>query len=545
MAPITQTKDAALSSTPRFDLDVGAWLRTTVFSSIWTILFAVILIIANILVIRGGFNAGPVSLSFNLAPNGVPTALGTFIQSITNGALLTTVIVGLWLVGAVAVVYSAGRHHWPGPTQWLKDSLYNGPYGALTTLFLSLVIVFVIRGLLSWGLFGAEFRTDPEQVALLRAVTPGAIWGAIGANKKLFAVGQYPSDAIWRVWVSLGIVLGLSTLSMLAWSLGSPLKKFRKALVWGWLASALVILFLLRGFSGQETGPMMEAPTIRWGGFLLTVVIAVVGIVVSFPIGILLALGRRSEVRGVPYMWLIGMGLLFIYWGLGGFPTESVTLNIPVLFRDPPIWTVTLATTTYAILQFIVVIGIFWAVGYYLGGNMIKTFSVVYIEAIRGVPFITILFMANILLPLFLPKDLDIDNLLRVIVGTIMFSAAYMAENVRGGLQAIPNGQYEAAMAVGLNGAQSTRLIILPQALRLVIPAIVGQCIGIFKDTSLVAIVGLFDLLRIAQVVVAQPDWLGLQQETYAFVAFVYWIFAFAMSRASQRLERNLGVGKY
>ena len=289
----------------------------------------------------------------------------------------------------------------------------------------------------------------------------------------------------------------------------------------------------------------MEAPTTRWGGFLLTVVIAVVGIVISFPIGILLALGRRSQVRGVPYMWLIGMGLLFIYWGLGGFPTEDVTLTIPVLFSDPPIWVITLSTTAFVVLQFIVVVGIFWAVGYFLQGNMIKTFSVVYIEAIRGVPFITILFMANILLPLFLPKDLDIDNLLRVIVGTIMFSAAYMAENVRGGLQAIPKGQYEAAMAVGLSTAKSTRLIILPQALRLVIPAIVGQCIGIFKDTSLVAIVGLFDLLRIAQVVVAQPDWLGLQQETYAFVAFVYWIFAFAMSRASQRLERNLGVGKY
>jgi general L-amino acid transport system permease protein len=392
--------------------------------------------------------------------------------------------------------------------------------------------------------FGAEFRTDPDQVALLRQVTPGAIWGAIGANTKLFAVGQYPSEAIWRVWVSLGIVVVLSTLSMFAWSLGSPLKKFRTALVWSWLASALVILFLLRGLTGQESGPMMEAPTIRWGGFLLTVVISVVAIVISFPIGILLALGRRTETRGVPYLWLIGMGLVFIYWGLAGLPGDTA-LVIPVLFRDPPILNISISATTAAVLQFAVVVGIFWAVGYFLRGNMIKTFSVVYIEAIRGVPFITILFMANILLPLFLPKDLDIDNLLRVIVGTIMFSAAYMAENVRGGLQAIPNGQYEAAMAVGLNGAQSTRLIILPQALRLVIPAIVGQCIGIFKDTSLVAIVGLFDLLRIAQVVVAQPDWLGLQQETYAFVAFVYWIFAFAMSRASQRLERNLGVGKY
>jgi general L-amino acid transport system permease protein len=149
------------------------------------------------------------------------------------------------------------------------------------------------------------------------------------------------------------------------------------------------------------------------------------------------------------------------------------------------------------------------------------------------------------MMPIFLPKNLEIDNLLRVVVGIILFSAAYMAENVRGGLQSIPKGQYEAAMAVGLSTTQSMRLIILPQALRAVIPAIVGLFIGLFKDTSLVSIVGLFDLLRIGQVVVAQDDWLGLQRETYAFVALIFWIFAFAMSRASQRLEKNLGVGKY
>jgi general L-amino acid transport system permease protein len=278
---------------------------------------------------------------------------------------------------------------------------------------------------------------------------------------------------------------------------------------------------------------------------LLTIILTVVGILVSFPIGVLMALGRRSQVRGVPFLWAWAAGLLLIYWGFGGFPTEPVTFSLPLLFRDPPILVVTLSPLTFAALLFILVVGTAWLISYFNKGNMIKTFSVIYIELIRGVPLITVLFMANILLPLFLPKGLEIDNLLRVTVGIILFSAAYMAENVRGGLQAIPTGQYEAAMAVGLNGAQSTRLIILPQALRLVIPAIVGQFISLFKDTSLVAIVGLFDLLRVAQVVVAQPEWLGLQQETYAFVALVYWIFAFTMSRSSQRLERNLGVGKY
>ena len=549
MATISQTKDAAALPGPKYDLDIANWLRTTVFSSVWRVLFAALLIIVNFLLIRSGYSADPIELNFSLAPNGNPTALGNLVLFLTDGALLTSVILVLWTVGVVAVVYSAARHHWPGPTQWLKDSLFSGFYGALTTLALTIAIIFVIRGLLAWSVFGALFNSNPQAVEILRPLTPGAIWGVVGANLDLFAIWRYVIEGaeivIWRIWASLGIILVLAGLSAAAWGFGSPLKRFRKALVWSWLASFLVILFLLHGISGVETGPFQEVPTSRWGGLLLTIVLTVVGIVISFPIGVLLALGRRSTVRGVPFLWAWAAGLLFIYWGFGGFPTEPVTFSIPLLFRDPPIAVVTLSPMTLAVLEFVVVVGSAWIISYFNKGNMIKTFSVIYIELIRGVPLITVLFMANILLPLFLPRGFEIDNLLRVVVGIILFSGAYMAENVRGGLQAIPAGQYEAAAAVGLNNAQATRLIILPQALRLVIPAIVGQFISLFKDTSLVAIVGLFDLLRVGQVVVAQPAWLGLQQETYAFVALVYWIFAFTMSRSSQRLERKLGVGKY
>ncbi|HRV93826.1 MAG TPA: amino acid ABC transporter permease [Anaerolineae bacterium] len=539
MASITQSKEPTALSSPRFQLDVSSWLRNTIFSSFWHAVFFIFLVIANILIIRTGYTLEPVGLSYNLAPNGQPTALGNFILTITNGALLTSIILILWLIGAALVTYSVATHRWIGPSQWLKDSLYTGPFGALTTLALVLLIVFAIRGILSWAVFGAEFRTDPESVALLRPITPGAIWGVVGANLKLFAVGRYPSEFVWRVWFSLGIVLALGAFSVFAWNFGSPLKRFRQILVWAWLASIPAILFILRGFGTSLV------QTNLWGGLLLTIVISVIGIVVSFPIGVLMALGRRSQTRGVPFTWAWGAGLLLIYWGLFGIASEPVTLNIPLIFRDPPVWSVTIAPLTYAALQAIIVIGIFWAIGHYLQGNMIKTFSIVYIEVIRGVPLITVLFMAQIMLPIFLPKEIEIDNLLRVVVGVILFSAAYLAENVRGGLQAIPKGQYEAAVAIGLSNAQSTRLIILPQALRLVIPALVGQCISLFKDTSLVAIVGLFDLLKIAQTVVAQQEWLGLQQETYAFVALVYWVFAFSMSRASQRIEKNLGVGKY
>ncbi len=540
MATYSPTQDSTVATTSRLELDIPGYFRNTVLKSPWHILFTVLLVVASLLIVRGAYSAEPVSLSFFLAPNGVPTSLGSLILLLTNGAMLTTVILALWFIGLVAVVISAGRHHWPGPTQWLKDSLYTGPFGVMVTLIGSFAIVFAIRGLLSWAVFGALFSSNPDVVALLKDVTPGAIWGVVGANTKLFSVGQFPSEQIWRVWVALAVVVALGMLSLLAWNFGSPLKKFRKLLVWLWLLSVPFNLWLLYGLPGMET-----VPTLRWGGFLLTVILSVVGIGVSFPIGLMLALGRRSEVRGVPYLWLYGVGMLFIYWGLAGFPTDEVTLNIPILFRDPPIWVVTLSPMVYAALQAVLVVGVFWAIGYFMGGNIIKAFSVVYIEMIRGVPLITVLFMAQILLPIFLPKEVEIDNLLRVTVGIILFSAAYLAENVRGGLQAIPKGQYEAAMAVGLSSAQSMRMIIMPQALRLVIPAIVGQFISLFKDTSLVSIVGLFDLLKIAQVVVAQPDWLGLQQETYAFVAFVYWIFAFTMSRTSQRLEKKLGVGKY
>jgi general L-amino acid transport system permease protein len=546
MATITQTTESAATGLagPRFELDIGGYLREHVFSSIWKMIFAVILILTNMLVIRAGFTAEPVGLSFDLAPNGQPTALGNLVLTLTNGALLTTSVVVLWGVGAVFVVYSAMRHHWPGPTQWLKESLYGGVFGALTTLFLTIIIVFSIRGLLSWSLFGAEFRAKPEQVALLREVTPGAIWGVVIANIRLFAVGRYPVEAIWRPWASLGLVLILSGLSVFAWSFGSPLKKFRKPLVWAWLISMFFIYWFLGGVSGQTSGPMMQVPTDRWGGFLLTAIITVFGIVLSFPIGVLLALGRRSESRGVPLLWLWAGILLIFYWLFGGYPDEPTTFNIPVLFRDPPIWVVTLSPAGYALIQAIIVIGACWAISYFLGGNLIKTFSVLFIELIRGVPFITILFMANVMIPIFLPRDLEIDNLIRVMVGVVIFTAAYLAEDVRGGLQAIPRGQYEAAAAIGLSTTQAMRLIILPQALRAVIPALVGGFIGLFKDTSLVAIVGLFDLLRIAQAVVSQPQWLALQTETYLFALFVFWFFSFLMSRASLRIERNLGVGQ-
>jgi general L-amino acid transport system permease protein len=213
-------------------------------------------------------------------------------------------------------------------------------------------------------------------------------------------------------------------------------------------------------------------PTHQWGGLMLTLVLAVVGIVLSLPFGILLALGRRSR--------------------------------MPV----------------------------------------IRAASLTYIEIWRGVPLITVLFMASVMLPLFFPGGIALDKLVRAMMGIVLFQSAYMAEVVRGGLQAIPKGQYEAAEALGLGYWRSMRLIVLPQALKLVIPGIVNTFIALFKDTTLVLIIGLFDLLGIVQQSFADPKWLGYSVEGYLFAGLVYWMFCFGMSRYSQTLERELTHGK-
>ncbi len=375
---------------------------------------------------------------------------------------------------------------------WLKENLLSPWYNAIITVISLAIVYVVLKGTIQWVLFGAK-------------------WGVVKENLRLFAVGPYPADQVWRVWLALAMAVLLGGISWRAWGgsmraalvylpvpillvlvaplsmeakrnwlvvialfpLGSALTYVRipwaKILPWAWLGVFFTTIILLRGFRNSEAIPFVE--TGLWGGFTLTVLLAVVAIVVSFPIGVLLALGRRSR--------------------------------LPV----------------------------------------VKMFSIAYIELIRGVPLVTILFMAQVMLPLFLPKELRIDKVLRAMVGMIMFSAAYMAENVRGGLQAIPKGQYEAAQALGLNYYQMMRYIILPQALRAVIPAIVGQFIGLFKDTSLVAIVGLLDLLYVALSVISQPEWIGRQAEVFLFIAVIYWVFCYAMSYASRRLEAKLGVG--
>lgn len=384
-------------------------------------------------------------------------------------------------------------------THWIRDNLFTPWYNALITVVLTPVLAFVVYRILAWVFFAAE-------------------WNVVKQNLRLFMVGPYPQEELWRSWVTLGIVVALGGLSWGAWrgrewtatisaillgvlaflflpvTTASKINlllmaglfiagqylgawqniRLRKYLVWLWVLSFFVVLIILWDVRPQSSPPFFKAniPSGQVGGLTLTILLAVIGIVASFPIGVLLALGRRS--------------------------------SLPV----------------------------------------VKIFSILYIEIIRGVPLVTVLWTASLLLPLFLPSDVRVDKFIRAVTGITLFSAAYLAENVRGGLQAIPKGQYEAAQALGLNYRQMMQYIILPQALRIVIPALVGQFIALFKDTTLVLIVGLLELLAIARSVISQPEFIGLQREVFVFIALIYWVFSYSMSYTSRRIEERLNVNR-
>lgn len=342
----------------------------------------------------------------------------------------------------------------------IRDALFPTVGQTIVSLALLWLAGWVVYAFIDWALIRAVFSGSDGSAC--RAETAGACWPFITHKMGVFLYGRYPTAEIWRV--NLTYVLALVGLVPLMVP-GVPHK----------LAAALymLIVFPVLAFillSGGVFG-LAYVDTTLWGGLLLTLVIASVGIAASFPIGILLALARRSD--------------------------------LPIVR-----WT---------------------AVGY--------------IELVRGVPLVTVLFMASVMLPLFLPPDVTIDKLLRALVGVALFSAAYLAEVIRGGLQAIPRGQYEAADALGLGYWRKMGLIVLPQAIRIVIPGLVNSFISLFKDTSLVLIIGLFDLIGIVeQSVQADAKWFSPQTAAtgYFFAGTVFWIFCFAMSRYSASIERKL-----
>lgn len=342
---------------------------------------------------------------------------------------------------------------------WLHRNLFSSPLNTALTLGALYLLWVALPPLIQWGLIDADWvGTSRED-----CTSGGACWVFIGTRLNQFWYGFYPEAEQWRVNLGLGILAALT--APLFFSRFRHKRPLGLVLVLGYPLLAYPLFY--GGWFGL---PVVE--TYQWGGLMLTLVLAVAGIVLALPLGILLALGRRSR--------------------------------MPV----------------------------------------VRAACVSYIELWRGVPLITVLFMASVMLPLFLPEGATLDKLLRAMIGIVLFQSAYMAEVVRGGLQAIPKGQYEAAEALGFGYWRAMGLIILPQALKLVIPGIVNTFIALFKDTTLVLIIGLFDLLGIVQQAFADPNWLGYSVEGYLFAGAVYWAFCFGMSRYSQGLERRLQTGQ-
>lgn len=384
----------------------------------------------------------------------------------------------------------------PTPWNWARKNLFSTWYNSILTVVCLIIAFQTIKRIIVWA-------------------TTKAQWRVLEANLPLFFAGRFPRESYWRLWIVTAIIawlggltwgniqrqerlwnpplliilgaavvgavispidltsrlylLGIIIAAAASYAIGRQIHP--KIMDWMpaiWVLSFPIVLWLIKGGLG-----LTEVSTNDWGGLVLTLFLAVISIVLSFPLGVLLALGRQS--------------------------------SLPV----------------------------------------VRLLSTLYIEIIRGLPLIGILFLGQVMLQLFLPPEYPkLDRVIRAIAGLTLFSAAYLAENVRGGLQAVPRGQIEAARSIGLNTPLLTILIVLPQALRIVIPAIGGQFIGLFMDTSLLSLFGMLELIGISRAVLANPSYIGRYAEVYIFVGIIYWIFCYSMSLASRKIERTLGVGE-
>ncbi len=379
------------------------------------------------------------------------------------------------------------------PGGWIKKNLFSTWYNCILTIVSLWLIYWVVSNLIIWANTQAQ-------------------WQVLEANWRLFFVGRYPVKSLWRAWVTLGIIVGLGGIS---WGIFADKAKAlfnrRIYIILGIVAATCFAVAIPGG---------VQSSVILVGMLLLLVAAAIVGKQV----------GQRFPNIScwLTLLWLLAFG--FNVWLL--LNGNNVRLDrVSGLMLTIPIAIVSI------VLCF--PFGVLLALGRQSTLPVIRWLSIAYIELVRGFPLITILFMAQVMLPLVLPSDVRPDRVVRAIAGFTIYSAAYLAENVRGGLQAIPKGQTEAAKALGLNPIYTLGFIILPQALKTVIPSMVGQFIALFKDTSLLAIVGLTDLLGMSQSIIANPKYLGRYGEVYLFVAAIYFMCCYAMSLTSRKLENN------
>ncbi len=346
-----------------------------------------------------------------------------------------------------------------GLVGWVRANLFGDARTTLATVLIGGLLLWYIPQLLHWALVTAEWRPDAEAC---RADGVGACWGVVAEKYRLIILGRYPFEEQWRPVVATVLMVGL-----LAASCMRPFWRRWLVLLW-----AVVLYAFFTLMYGDAFG-LSKVETDRWGGLPLTILLASLSIVMAFPIALLVALGRRSQLPAI------------------------------------------------------------------------RSFCTLYVELVRGVPLISVLFMASFMFPLFMPQGLTIDVLIRVLVGITLFAAAYMAEVIRGGLQAIPKGQLEAAATLGLSYWQTQRKIVLPQALAMVVPGIMNNFIAIFKDTSLVTIVSLYELTgSLGLALNSDADWRPYKIEGYLFIALIYFGFCFAMSRYSLWVEKQVNKSK-
>lgn len=350
-----------------------------------------------------------------------------------------------------------------GPIAWARTNLFSGWLSTAVTLVCAYLIIRATMGFVDWAFINAIWSVpvDSRGIAQTQACRDlagsGACWAVVTEKHRFMLFGTYPYEEHWRPALVCILFVALYIVSAMRrfWSI---------ILVPIWIGTLTAIGILMWG----GVLGLSYVPQERWGGLPITLILATFGLAFAFPLSILVALGRRS--------------------------------NLPA----------------------------------------IKVLCILYVELIRGVPLISLLFMASVMFPLFLPEGMNIDKLLRAQIAIILFAGAYLAEVVRAGLQSLPKGQYEAADAMGLSYWQKTGFIILPQALRTVIPPLVNTFIGFFKDTSLVLIIGIFDLLTAGKTAIVEPAWQGFGIEVYVFVGAIYLVFCFAMSKYSAGLEHDL-----
>jgi len=337
---------------------------------------------------------------------------------------------------------------------WLRDNLFGSLPSALATVLLAACLIWLLPPAVDWAWSSAVFRADLDACRAAQ----GACWGVVHEKFRIIVFGRYPQDALWRAALASALLLGLLLLSALR-------SCWRPWLLLPWSLLPPVYFVLMHG----GVAGLSLVPTERWGGLPLTLLLASVSMALAFPLGVLLALGRRS--------------------------------SLPAL----------------------------------------RALCGAYVELVRGVPLISVLFMASYVLPLLLPAGVSLDVLLRVLLAIALFAAAYLAEVLRGGLQALPAGQQEAALSLGLSYWQMQGRVLLPQALTLVLPGLVNNFISTFKDTSLVTIVSLYELTGgLGLALDSDPDWQAYKTEGYLFIALLYFVFCFGLSRYSRRLERML-----